>query len=334
MSAVELVGLGEPGRWREALRGIPHGFAHTWESCHAHHLTTGHETFLLCIAADGVRVACPVAERPLDGRADVVTPYGFSGFSGTGPCRRLPELWARFARDRGYVCGYIGLSPLFGDPTYADAADVHPNKHVYLLDLTRSEAELHAALSTNRRRQLRGWDPAAHDLDRERLVAFFLAEYPRFMARKDAGSQFAFSTATLEAICRLPNVFLLGAEGHDGTLEAVSVFAHTPDAGDFLLNAALTGAARHSTHLLWSAAHRLRGLGVPSLNLGGGVAEGDSLAQFKERFGARKLPLAALKQVYDRAAYERLCRERGADPDDIEGYFPPYRRPARVSAGG
>jgi hypothetical protein len=334
MSAVELVGLGEPGRWREALRGIPHGFAHTWESCHAHHLTTGHETFLLCVAADGVRVACPVAERPLDGRADVVTPYGFSGFSGTGPCRRLPELWARFARDRGYVCGYIGLSPLFGDPTYADAADVYPNKHVYALDLTRSEAELHAALSTNRRRQLRGWDPAAHDLDRERLVAFFLAEYPRFMARKDAGTQFAFSTATLEAICRLPNVFLLGAEGHDGTLEAVSVFAHTPDAGDFLLNAALTGAARHSTHLLWSAAHRLRGLGVPSLNLGGGVAEGDSLAQFKERFGARKLPLAALKQVYDRAAYERLCRERGADPDDIEGYFPPYRRPARVSAGG
>ena len=92
--------------------------------------------------------------------------------------------------------------------------------------------------------------------------------------------------------------------------------------------------AHHSTHLLWSAAHRLRGLGVPSLNLGGGVAEGDSLARFKERFGARKLPLTALKQVYDRAAYERLCRERGADPDDIEAYFPPYRRPARVIASG
>ena len=41
MSALELVGLGEPDRWREALSGIPHGFAHTWESCHAHRLTTG-----------------------------------------------------------------------------------------------------------------------------------------------------------------------------------------------------------------------------------------------------------------------------------------------------
>jgi hypothetical protein len=262
----------------------------------------------------------------------VVTPYGFSGFSGTGPCRRLPELWARFARDRGYVCGYIGLSPLFGDPTYADAADVHPNKHVYVLDLTRSEAELHAALSTNRRRQLRGWDPAAHDLDRDRLVAFFLAEYPRFMARKDAGTQYAFSTATLEAICVSPNVFLLGAEATTARSTRCRV-RPTPDAGDFLLNAALPGAARHSTHLLWSAAHRLRGLGVPSLNLGGGWPKVDSLAQFKERFGARKLPLAALKQVYDRAAYERLCRERGAGPRRHRGYFPPYRRPARISAG-
>ena len=279
-------------------------------------------------------MACPIAERPVDGRADVVTPYGFSGFSGTGPCPELPGLWASLARDRGYVCGYVGLSPLFGDASFADPADVHPNKHVYVLDLTRSEAELHAALSTNRRRQLRGWHPAAHELDRDRLVDFFLAEYPRFMARKEAGAQFAFSTATLEAICRLPNVFLLGAERGDGTLEAVSVFVHTAHAGDFLLNAALAGAAHHSAPLLWSAAHRLRGLGVPSLNLGGGVEEGDSLAQFKERFGARKLPLLALKQVYDRAAYERLCRERGADPDDIESYFPPYRRPARVSADG
>ena len=334
MSAVDLVGLGDPDRWRAALQGIPHSFAHTWESCHAHHLTTGYDTSLLCVSADGARVACPIAERPVDGRADVVTPYGFSGFSGTGPCAGLPGRWADFARERGYVCAYLGLSPLFGDPSFTDPADVHPNKHVYVLDLTRSEAELHAALSTNRRRQLRTWDPAAHDLDRERLVAFFLAEYPRFMARKDASAQYAFSRATLEAICRLPDVFLLGAERDDGTLEAASVFVHTPDAGEFLFNAALPGAAHHSTHLLWSAVHRLRGLGVPSLNLGGGVEEGDSLAQFKERFGARKVPLLALKQVFDRPVYERLCRERGADPDDVVAYFPPYRRPRRVTAAG
>ena len=41
------------------------------------------------------------------------------------------------------------------------------------------------------------------------------------------------------------------------------------------------------------------------------------LKQFKERFGARPLPLCALKQVYDPAAYEALCRAAGADPADL-----------------
>jgi hypothetical protein len=227
------------------------------------------------------------------------------------------------------VCGYVVLNPLFQDPTYADPGDVHPVKHVHVLDLTRSGAELHAALSANRRRQLRGWRPGAHEHDRHRLVAFFLAEYPRFMSRKEAGAPFAFSRPTLEALCALPNVFLLGAEDPDGRLEAVSVFAHTPHAGDFLLNAALPGAAHHSAPLLWSAAHRLRELGIPSLNLGGGVTEGDSLAEFKARFGGRRLPLLVLRQVFDREAYERLCREHGADPGDVAAYFPPYRRARR-----
>jgi hypothetical protein len=279
--------------------------------------------------ADGVRVACPIAERTIDGHRDVVTPYGFSGFSGTGPSPALPGRWWAFCRDRDYVCGYIGLNPLFGDPSFADPGHVEPNKHVYVLDLTLSVSDLNAALSTNRRRQLRTWDRAAHEHDRDRLVAFFLAEYPRFMTRKGAGSQYQFSTGTLEAICALENVFLLGAE-EDGALVSVSVFAHTPHAGDFLFNASLPGAAGHSTHLLWSAVHRMRDLGVPTLNLGGGVSEGDSLARFKERFGAQRVPLLALKQVYDPATYARLCRRHGYDPDDTAGFFPPYRRPRRA----
>ncbi len=324
MSDTDLVPLSEPERWRRALEDIPHSFAHTWESCHAHSLTTGYETFLFCATSGDVRVTCPIAERPIDGRVDVVTPYGFSGFSGTGPAPGLPEQWRAFARERAYVCGYIGLSPLFGDPSFADPADVHPNKHVYVLDLTLGDQELHRALSVNRRRELRTWDPADHDLDRDRLMAFFLEQFPLFMRRKGAGPQYAFAAETLEAICRLPNAFLLGAE-RDGVVEAVAVFAHTPHGGDFLFNASLPGGSWHSTHLLWSAVKRLRQVGVPLLNLGGGVEEEDSVARYKERFGPRKVPLVALKQVYDRPAYERLCRDRGRDPRDTSGFFPPYR---------
>jgi hypothetical protein len=64
---------------------------------------------------------------------------------------------------------------------------------------------------------------------------------------------------------------------------------------------------------------------VPWLNLGGGMAPGDTLAEFKARFGASALPMRAVKAVYDRAAYVELCRQHGADPDDRNGFFPAYR---------
>ena len=41
-----LVPTSDPDAWRRALEGLPHAFAHTWESCRAMELTTGHETHL------------------------------------------------------------------------------------------------------------------------------------------------------------------------------------------------------------------------------------------------------------------------------------------------
>jgi hypothetical protein len=96
--------------------------------------------------------------------------------------------------------------------------------------------------------------------------------------------------------------------------------------GDFMFNVPLPEGRRHAAALLWCGVNRLKSVGVPALNLGGGIREGDSLAGFKQRFGARKLPFRCLKQVYEPAAYEALCRRKNVDPDDLSGYFPPYRR--------
>jgi hypothetical protein len=68
----------------------------------------------------------------------------------------------------------------------------------------------------------------------------------------------------------------------------------------------------------------LRALGVTSLNLGGGIREGDDLAEFKRRFGAAELPLVSLRQVYRQDEYERLCREAGVT-SHRSAWFPPYR---------
>jgi hypothetical protein len=298
-------------------------FGHTWGACQALSLD-GNGAVLYVAAGPDARIVCPLIERPIDGRLDVATPYGFSGLAGTGPCPGFPEQWRRFAGERGYIAGYLAINALFGDDGYADPDTATVANETYVLDLREGLKAAHGRLSTNRRRQLRDWRAGMHESDSERLLAFFVEQYPLAMERKGAAQRHRFSAATLTALCELPNTFLLGAVV-DGVVESVSLFGHTVDAGDFLFNAALPGCERHSVALIWSAVHRLVELGVPWLNLGGGMSPGDSLADFKARFGALRLPMRAIKAVYDRTAYVELCRRHGADPDERDGFFPAYR---------
>ncbi|MDQ3630392.1 MAG: hypothetical protein M3417_03770 [Actinomycetota bacterium] len=310
--------------WERALEAVPHMFGHTWGSAHAHSLTTGYRSFLYEAREDGARAVCPLVERPADGRRDVATPYGFSGLAGTGPWPSPGNLLTGLARRRRYVCGYITVNPLFGDESHAAPNELSFVNHTYTLDLTQDRETLYHNLSKNRKRQLRAWRPGLHESHREPLTAFFLHEYPRFMEGKNAAAYYRFSGETLAAICGLPNVFLLGARAA-GRLEAVSVFGYTRHAGDFLFNASLPGGKRHSASLLWSAVQRLIELSVPVLNLGGGLSPGDSLAGFKQRFGARSRPMYVVKKIYDPVAFEALCRRAGRDPEVLDGFFPPYR---------
>jgi hypothetical protein len=134
-----------------------------------------------------------------------------------------------------------------------------------------------------------------------------------------------FGAETLTSLCVLENVFLVGAEV-DGALEAVMVFGHTPELGEYLFGVALPEGRRHAARLLWCGIERLRSLGVPRVNLGGGARPGVGLAEFKRRFGARELPLPALRQVYRPEAFAALCSAAGVSPE-MNGYFPPYHSP-------
>ncbi len=62
-------------------------------------------------------------------------------------------------------------------------------------------------------------------------------------------------------------------------------------------------------------------LGLP-LNLGGGLAPGDRLEEFKRGFANREQPWHTSELVGDPAAYERLSAGR-----ETGGFFPAYRAP-------
>ena len=89
-----LIGLDERDRWRSALAGVPHGFGHTWESCHAFSLTTDLPTYLYLAKCPEGRVVCPLIERSPRGAVDVATPFGFSGFAARGHCAGFPRAMA------------------------------------------------------------------------------------------------------------------------------------------------------------------------------------------------------------------------------------------------
>jgi hypothetical protein len=291
------------------------------------HLTTGFTTYLYCFETDNACVVCPIAEREFEGHLDIVTPYGFSGFVGSAHCPQFPLSWRQFVKERGYVCGYIALNPIFETNDYSNPKETYRSNTLYFLDLTLGMDKLFSNLHKNRKRELKDFDKTVFVLDEDPLVNFFLDTYPEFLRRVQASSASYFTRETLRSLCSLNNVVMVGA-GAAEKIEAVYIFAHTPHAGDCLFNVAVPKGRHHATSLLWWGVNYLKSQNIPVLNLGGGVRENDSIARSKEFFGAIKLPFRALKQVYDPELYEELCRRRGADPADRTGYFPGYRSPA------
>jgi hypothetical protein len=322
----ELIPLDCATEWEAALHDIPHAFGHTWGSCRAMQLSTGMDTYLYRFRAGDTTIVCPIAERVFLGQTDVVTPYGFSGFVGTGAHPEFPLLWKNFARQQGWVCGYIGLNPILQRGSDYDAADAYEHTEVYVLDLSLQESELLASLSTNRRRQLRDWERSDSRIitERDALAEFALREHEEFYRTRGATAVYRLSKQTWLSLFELPNVLAFGATSGD-SLAAVTLFAFTPAIGEYLFNISIGDGNRLSTPLLWHGALSLRSLGVRFLNLGGGIRPQDGVARFKERFGGRALPLLSLRQVYDPVLFERLCREANVDPHISAEYFPGYR---------
>ena len=322
-----LIDLQAPEVWDAALDGIPHAFAHTRSWCRAMQRTTGVPTRLYCFTDEHDRVVCPIVERSYAGKVDVVTPPGFSGFVGPNPARSFPRAWIDFARRKGYVCGYIGLHPILTGVELVDPGATYTYNTIYVLDLTLGPDELLRRLSTKRRRELRDWDERRSKniiCDRERLVEFYLAHHRTCFEQRRAS---AASFLSEEALCELfedPRVVLVGG-GNEGRLEAVTVFAYTPTIADALFNVSTPEGRQYSALLIWYGVCQLASLGVPMLNLGGGIRPADGVAEFKRRFNPGQYPLQALKQVFDLATFESICRKDGVDPTDRAGFFPPYR---------
>ncbi len=321
------ISLDSKGEWDQALEGIKHSYAHTWENCNAMQLTTGNYTYLYSYENGSTRIICPVSEREYKGYTDIVTPYGFSGFSGNEDCPDFRFHWNEFVRDKKYVCGYISLNPLFQNKTYFEYRDAYKSTNLYFIDLNLSLTELFENLDSNRKKQIKNYKNLESKFiyDRNILTSFFIKNYYDFLARINASAAGYFNNGTLEFICSQDNVFMVGAGKHDKVV-AIYIFGYTEYIGDCLFNVAVPEGREYAPLLLWCGLKFFKKKKIPVMNLGGGLKEDDSVALSKERFGGYKLPFLNLKQIYDKDVYEKLCKDKGVNADDMNGYFPAYRK--------
>lgn len=266
------------------------------------------------------RVACvPLIVREIQGsdRVDAVSPYGYPGASieGEGDPPRPAEVdWSAtglvsvFARER-----------LDGPQWLAGAGE---RSRVLLHDPARAR-RLRGRLGEQIRANERdGWSaeavpgPAAAATDRDA----FAAAYEQTMRRAGAAPRYFFSRDYLDAVLSFERSWLIVAR-REGDVGAAAIAG----VSDSLLHYFLGGTAdtaRRASPFKNAVAAMLDladEVGLP-LNLGGGLAPGDGLEEFKRGFANADLPFFTHEVICDPDAYERL-----AGPEDAGGFFPVYR---------
>jgi hypothetical protein len=277
-------------------------------------------THTLGISGDGAELRLPLIVREIDGsdRIDAVSPYGYPGASGAAEALPNPTEvdWSQTGLVSLFVRDRVG-----GPPCLAGGTE---RSLVQIAD-PRGESGIRKRLREQiRANERRGWQVAAEpgaaaEADDR---AAFEAAYAETMARTEAAARYLYSSEYFERVLSASSAWLLLAGREGGRAEAGAIAASSDGFLHYYLGGtADTALADSPMKNLFAAMISLAGeLGL-SLNLGGGVAPGDSLESFKQGFANAVEPFRTHEVVCDPAAYEELSAGRGGDG----GFFPAYR---------
>ena len=322
----QLISLDQPDEWQNALQDVPHGYWHSWQANRALQLSLGLPSFLYrCSESSlGHKAVCNFSERQWRDSVDIFSPAGFSGFVTNGAIIELRNIWQQFARRREYVCGYFALHPVLADQSAHD--NLRTSNNLYVMDVSPGRAALLQKSNSNVKRSMKAWEKSDRPYieDRELLTEFILKNYRAFMQRSNATSSILWNDDTLRRICADPAVLLVGIEDEEG-LCIVSSFATSCYGAEYQFNVNLRNGRQLTAATIFWCIEQLEYIGVQWLNLGGGIKPHDSLAQAKERYRPQCLPFYNAIEIYDEARYRQLCLQAGKNPDNLGGFFPPYR---------
>jgi hypothetical protein len=274
-------------------------------------------THTLRIETERGDLLAPLIVRKIPGseEQDAISPYGYPGVVGTPPV--LDPSAVDFSAT-GLVS--LFLRHALGDPPLVGARE----RNVVQI----ADPALPPKSRPSDRRQIRrnlevGYGlalvPGRETTPAER--AGFFAAYEQTMRRTGAAERYFFTTAYFDRILESPRTWLALARAPDGTIAAASIATSS----DGHLHYYLSGSA--DSHLGDSPMKNLVArlvelsteLDLP-LNLGGGIARGDALEEFKRGFANRQHPWHTSELICNPEKYQQLSAGHEAGR-----FFPSYR---------
>jgi Acetyltransferase (GNAT) domain len=274
-------------------------------------------THTLRIEFEGGEALGPLLVSEVRGAGtDACSPYGYPGLAAPAGTRLDPAEvdWTM----TGLVSIFIRHS--LGEPPLSGASD---RNEVQIADPSLRRKSRPSDRQQIRRNAERGYEvrstpgPRVAEVDRDG----FLAAYDQTMRRTDAAPRYFFSAEYFDAILAFEASWLFCAIEPGGEVAAASIVTRS----DSMLHYYLSGTADRfisdspMKNVVAALADFAETEGLP-LNLGGGIAPGDPLEEFKRGFANRSEPFRTSEIVCDPDAYARLSE--GAEAG---GFFPAYR---------
>lgn len=283
-----------------------------------HFLAAEEVTHTLRIVDGSLDLRAPVIVRPIPGgdAVDAVSPYGFPGFAGA---------FSKQADPAEVDWSATGLVSIFLRHTLAEpplAGTVERNT-VQIADPALPAKRRSSDRNRINRNRRAGYEveivPGPRTGAEQR--AGFLSAYEQTMRRTGAAERYFFGAAYFDRLLESPATWLGLAHGPDGAVAAASLVARSDGFLHYYLSGSADAQLRDSPmkNLVAALVDHAAALGLP-LNLGGGLAPGDALEEFKRGFANRTRPWRVSEIVCDRAAYDRLSMGKAQTE-----FFPVYR---------
>jgi len=302
-------------------------------------------THTLRIESDDHELLAPVIVREIPGteERDAISPYGYPGMT----VRSTAAAGSPVARDGVEGAGVSTRRSSDGDPPVLDPATVDFAKTGLISAFVRHALSDPPLAGASERNVVQVADPELppksrpsdrNQINRNRRAGYelrlvsgpemtaeqragFLTAYEQTMRRAGADERYLFGAAYFDRILESPRAVLALALAPTGEVAAASIAVRSDGFLHYFLSGTSDSHLRDSPmkNVVAALVELSSERGLP-LNLGGGIARGDRLEEFKRGFANRELPWRTSEIVCDASAYARLSTGPVA-----EGFFPAYR---------